>query len=891
MHLSRVQARLDGGEYLYVMPGLRQAGIVRSAAIENLTERHRAALARPATVLPFGPRGDFGPAVGVVLALDRGLPGRHELQLLARVLRSGRQAWVYWPREGAVERIDRDRLRSFWRHWWALNGAVPALNAVGLARAAARRMAPGLRWIYRGEFPVRRADLHARLQKLTSEAKPIPFQPALKTRAFWPATGVYLRTDFWCPIDSGGSYGHTCYVAKELAARSEHFVCFLPHRYVLLDQLGVRQIVTEPPPGSSRLDEDPIVMATDHYFPRLKVACEALAASFLYERLCLGNYAGAMLSQTLGIPYMVEYNGSEISMQRSFESTASPYEELYLEAERLAFKQATVISVVSDVIRDQLIERGVEASKIVVIPNGADLTAYAPAEDGERQALRRELQLRNDACLVGFTGTFGGWHGVEVLAKAVPQICASAADVDFLLIGDGSLKHVVDREVAVHGLQDRVRSVGRVPQAEGARLLRACDVFVSPHDRHMVGSRFFGSPTKLFEYMAIAGGIVASDLEQIGRVLSPALRPRDLQRAEVTVRDERAVLCTPGSVDELVEAVIGLAARPNVRQALGRNARQAVANEYSWARHVEKLWRFAAHHVADAGPPLAAAGMATPPEAYGRASATRLQTGDPYKDETQRQWDANPVGTQYVKGVEPRTLDWFLEIERYRFDTYAPWMREVMEFDRHAGKQVLEIGGGVGTDLAQFAKHGACVTDVDLSAGHLALAEENFRLRGLSGRFVHHDAESLPFEDDAFDVVYSNGVIHHTPDTVRIVREIRRVLKPGGRAIVMVYAENSLHYWWGVFWSTALKKGLLGQFSMGEIMSRSVEISANDARPLVKVYTRRRLRELFRDFSDVMIVQRQMEPYQLPAALRPQLPRIERFLGWNLIVKATKPIS
>src|SRR5438128_12677372 len=97
--------------------------------------------------------------------------------------------------------------------------------------------------------------------------------------------------------------------------------------------------------------------------------------------------------------------------------------------------------------------------------------------------------------------------------------------------------------------------------------------------------------------------------------------------------------------------------------------------------------------------------------------------------------------------------------------------------------------------LEQISEHGAVLTDIELSAGNLALAQESFRLRGLTGPFVHHDAESLPFPDNSFDVVYSNGVIHHTPNTVRVVADIYRVLRPGGRAIIMIYAENSLYYW------------------------------------------------------------------------------------------------
>jgi ubiquinone/menaquinone biosynthesis C-methylase UbiE len=217
-------------------------------------------------------------------------------------------------------------------------------------------------------------------------------------------------------------------------------------------------------------------------------------------------------------------------------------------------------------------------------------------------------------------------------------------------------------------------------------------------------------------------------------------------------------------------------------------------------------------------------------------------------------------------------------------------MPEVMEFNRHANEDVLEIGAGVGTDLSQFARHGARVTDVDLSAGHLEHAKENFALRGLPARFVHHDAETLPFDDNSFDVVYSNGVLHHTPNTRQVVQEIRRVLRPGGRAIVMMYAENSWHYWGTLVWKLGLERHLLNKYSVGEIMSRYVEITQNDARPLVKVYTAARLRKLFDGFEQRVVYQRQLMASELPDSLKwMPLDLAGRMLGWNVIIKATKP--
>ena len=205
------------------------------------------------------------------------------------------------------------------------------------------------------------------------------------------------------------------------------------------------------------------------------------------------------------------------------------------------------------------------------------------------------------------------------------------------------------------------------------------------------------------------------------------------------------------------------------------------------------------------------------------------------------------------------------------------------------GDHVLEIGAGLGTDLAQYARHGANVTDLDLSATHLLRARENFELRGLRGRFFHHDAESLPFPDASFDVVYCNGVLHHTPNTQLAINEIFRVLRPGGRVIAMVYAENSLNYWRNVVGYQGLLGGRIHNWSIWRIMSESVEISRSGARPLVKVYTAATLRKMFDRFSDIEVYKRQLTASEIPMVLRWLPPGLlERLFGWNLIVKGKK---
>ena len=368
-----------------------------------------------------------------------------------------------------------------------------------------------------------------------------PYRFARSSERACNGAGMYLRTDFWVKISSGGSYGHTCHVAKELAATSAGFACVMANRYALLDDFGLHQIVVPPPSQSS--NESDLLAGTDYFHPILKVAVQAVKPAYIYERLCLGNYAGALISREFQIPYIVEYNGSEISMRRSFDGSGFAHEDAFtlrgrgrVQAGDADHRRVGGGRRVADRARDR------SQTRSWSIPTAPTRTSTRPPGPAERAALRGELGFRRRDRVIGFSGTFGGWHGVDVLAAAIPRICAANRPTRAsCLIGDGSYKHLVDDAVTRPGLQDRVKSVGRVPQSEGARLLKACDIFVSPHNSHMVDSRFFGSPTKLFEYMAMGGGIVGSDLEQLGEVLSPALRPSDLpaaghQRARGAVR-------------------------------------------------------------------------------------------------------------------------------------------------------------------------------------------------------------------------------------------------------------------------------------------------------------------------------------------------------------------
>jgi ubiquinone/menaquinone biosynthesis C-methylase UbiE len=256
------------------------------------------------------------------------------------------------------------------------------------------------------------------------------------------------------------------------------------------------------------------------------------------------------------------------------------------------------------------------------------------------------------------------------------------------------------------------------------------------------------------------------------------------------------------------------------------------------------------------------------------------------------QWTQDPCGAVHGEH-EFGTREFFDTVERHRYTEYGPWMPQLMGFDKFRGARLLEIGCGMGTDLLQFARGGACCTGIDLTPRSIEITRHRFRLYDADGAFMISDGEHLPFRDESFDVVYSNGVLHHTPDTAGAIREVHRVLRPGGTAKVMLYHRNSLNYWGDIVLRRGVVRGdfLRGQ-SVAEIMSRIVEFSSHDARPLVKVYSRKEARDLFSLFRDVRIDVEQLLRAELrflsPLVSEAMLERLRKRIGWNVIVTAVK---
>jgi ubiquinone/menaquinone biosynthesis C-methylase UbiE len=265
---------------------------------------------------------------------------------------------------------------------------------------------------------------------------------------------------------------------------------------------------------------------------------------------------------------------------------------------------------------------------------------------------------------------------------------------------------------------------------------------------------------------------------------------------------------------------------------------------------------------------------------------------DDYKQRARDQWSADPCGANVASGQEFGTREYFDAIERHRYEIDCRWITQAIGFDRYKGKRLLEVGFGTGTDLLQFARGGAHVTGVDLTPRSADIARRRFEVYHQAGEFAIGDSEALSFPDSSFDLVYSFGVLHHTPDTQRAVREIHRVVRPGGKAIVMLYHRASLYYWGSLVFKHGIVQAELFKETMAEIMSRHVEYSESDGRPLVKAYTREEAREMFGDFRECTLQVNQLTRHELrpfgrfiPEALFQWL---ARNFGWNLLITATK---
>lgn len=247
-------------------------------------------------------------------------------------------------------------------------------------------------------------------------------------------------------------------------------------------------------------------------------------------------------------------------------------------------------------------------------------------------------------------------------------------------------------------------------------------------------------------------------------------------------------------------------------------------------------------------------------------------------------WDRRPCNIRHSQR-EIGTKEYFDEVEARKY-IVEPHILSFAQFERWAGKRVLEIGCGIGTDAVNFARAGADYTAIELSSASLALTRRRFETLGLHGQFLCDNAEGLSelVPTSEFDLVYSFGVIHHTPNQRGVVAEARKVIRPNGELRIMLYARNS--------WKLMM---IEAGFDQPE---------AQTGCPIATTYSREMVDALFAGLFEVVsaeqahifpfIVDKYIEhEYEVQpwfaAMPRAMFEALERRLGWHYLIVA-KPI-
>ena len=215
-------------------------------------------------------------------------------------------------------------------------------------------------------------------------------------------------------------------------------------------------------------------------------------------------------------------------------------------------------------------------------------------------------------------------------------------------------------------------------------------------------------------------------------------------------------------------------------------------------------------------------------------------------EEVRRFWEREACGTspEIVGGRPSLSQEWFAQIEEHRYRA-EPYIHSVAQFTRHRGKSILEIGVGAGSDHLQWARAGCDCHGVDLTDTGIETTRSHLALHGFRSDLRRANAETLPFPDAVFDIVWSWGVIHHADHPERIVAEINRVLKPGGMFLGMMYRR-----WCGTLLRLWVRRALLAGRpwrSLRDVTWHHFESKGT------KAYTHSELRALFAGFSTVEI--------------------------------------
>lgn len=379
----------------------------------------------------------------------------------------------------------------------------------------------------------------------------------------------YIRSDFWLKNNTpNGAVAHTEGVVNALTKQGYEVDIITPYPIPYLKSYHSMRVCSPDgwTTGISELEEM-------EYNRQLLDSLEKgdKKPDLVYQRYGRNSYAGLLYARHIGVPFVLEYNGSEIWMSKNWVHPLR-YESVTNEIERCVLAHADLVVGNAEAFRSELVSKGVEEKRILIVPNGVDPERFTPSISGK--SVRESIGIGEEEIVVSFVGSFGPWHGAETLAMTIPIVTTKNKRIKYLFIGSGARLENVKKIVFESGAADKVIFTGFVDRKIMPEYLAAGDILISPQVPNPDGTPFFGSPTKLFEYMSMGKAIVASDLDQIGALLT---------------HKEDAILVPPGDANKLAEAILLLAEDSNLRDSLGNQARRVAMNKYSWDNHVGSI--------------------------------------------------------------------------------------------------------------------------------------------------------------------------------------------------------------------------------------------------------------------------------------------------------------
>jgi ubiquinone/menaquinone biosynthesis C-methylase UbiE len=269
----------------------------------------------------------------------------------------------------------------------------------------------------------------------------------------------------------------------------------------------------------------------------------------------------------------------------------------------------------------------------------------------------------------------------------------------------------------------------------------------------------------------------------------------------------------------------------------------------------------------------------------------------PSLEEVRNFWEQHPLCAYEIQ-FEPGTPEFFQAHDRLKREHTDRFNLPLWEFDARPGQSVLDVGCGPGWLVQEYSRGRASVVGLDLTRRAVELTRKRLAYQALAARLLQANAECLPFESNAFDLVSCSGVLHHTPDTRRAVEEIHRVLKPGGKAIVSLYFRSL--FFQPLVWPFTrillrklyLRTGFRQESRQLSKVEDFVRLYDGDHNPLGKVYSSRQVRELFSRFRRVRcethyFPRRFFEPY-LSIDSVPLLKLLDRIMGTLIFAVADK---